>query len=133
MALTASAEAKQGTRRTIIMILVILIHVVALWGLQNGLARRLVEILPNDIKAEIIKDEKKEEPPPPPPPPPDQVVPPPPFVPPVEVAIATPTETPPTAITITNEKPPVTAPPVMAPKQQVVVAPRVDMKKSLGS
>ena len=132
MALTASAEESQGAKRTIVMILVIAIHVVALWGLQNGLARRLVELLPNDIKTEIIKEDKKEEPPPPPPPPPDQATPPPPFVPPVEVAISTPMEAPPTAITTTSEKPPVTAAPVMAPKQTVVVRPRVDARKSLG-
>jgi protein TonB len=89
-------------------------------------------LLPNDIKTEIIKEEKKEEPPPPPPPPPDQATPPPPFVPPVEVAIATPMEAPPTAITTTSEKPPVTAPPIMAPKQVVVKA-HVDFKKSLGT
>jgi protein TonB len=118
MALTASAEAQQGTKRTVIMILVIGLHLVALWALQNGLARRLVEVLPNDNKTKII-EEKKEEPPPPPPPPPDVQAPPPPFVPPVEVAIATPMETPPTAITTTTEKPPLTVPPVMAPAANI--------------
>jgi len=132
MALTAQAEQQQGTKRTVIMILVILLHVACLWALQNGLARRLVDILPKDIKTEIIKEEKKEEPPPPPPPPPDQA-PPPPFVPPVEVAIASPMEAPVNTITTTQEKPPAVTPPVMAPRQQVVTGPRVDMKKSLGS
>ncbi|MES1190829.1 MAG: TonB family protein [Steroidobacter sp.] len=131
MALTASAEAQQGTKRTVIMILVIGLHLVAFWALQNGLARRLVEVLPNDIKTKII-EEKKEEPPPPPPPPPDVQAPPPPFVPPVEVAIATPMETPPTAITTTTEKPPVSAP-IMQPRQPVVVSARVDLKRSRGS
>ena len=132
MALTAQAAEQQGAKRTVIMILVILIHVLALWALQNGLARRLVEILPNDIKTEIIKEEKKEEPPPPPPPPPDQQTPPPPFVPPVEVAIAVPVEAPVNTITTTNEKPAVSAP-IMAPRQPVIVRPHVDMRKSLGS
>ncbi|HEX2584552.1 MAG TPA: energy transducer TonB [Steroidobacteraceae bacterium] len=133
MALTAQAQEQQGTKRTVIMILVILLHVACLWALQNGLARRLVEILPNDIKAKIVEEQKKEEPPPPPPPPPDQAAPPPPFVPPVEVAVASAIEVPVNAITTTSEKPPVTPPPVMAPKQQVIIGPRVDMKKSLGS
>jgi len=133
MALTAQAAEQQGAKRTIIFIVVVLMHLGGFWALQNGLARRLVEILPNDIQTKILKDEKKEEPPPPPPPPPDQQAPPPPFVPPVEVAIAFPQEVAVNTITTTNEKPPTVTPPVMAPRQQVVVGPRVDMKKSLGS
>ena len=115
MALTATAEAQQGTKRTVIMIIVILLHLGAFWALQNGLAHHhLVDILPNDIKTKII-EEQKDEPPPPPPPPPDVQTPPPPFVPPVEVTIATPTEAAVNTITTTTVKPPVTAPPVLAP------------------
>ena len=129
MALTATAEAQQGTKRTIVLIIVILLHLGAFWALQNGLARRLVDILPNDIKTKII-EEKKDEPPPPPPPPPDAQTPPPPFVPPVEVTIATPSEAPVNTITTTTEKPPITLPPI---RQPVVVRAHVDVKKSRGS
>ncbi|HVY24258.1 MAG TPA: TonB family protein [Steroidobacteraceae bacterium] len=131
MALTASAEAQQGTKRTVIMILVIGLHLVAFWALQNGLARRLVEVLPNDIKTKIIEEQKKEEPPPPPPPPPDMQTPPPPFVPPPEVTIATPATPPPNAITqMTQEKPAVTQPPVVAPE---IVKPRPDPRHPFGN
>jgi protein TonB len=124
MALTAQAEEQQGAKRTVVMIIVIGIHVLGFWALQSGLARRLVEILPNDIKADILKDQKKEEPPPPPPPPPPDQAPPPPFVPPVEIAIAIPMEAPANAITTTTEKPPVTLPPIKAPQPDVVVKPQ---------
>ena len=133
MALTAQAEEQQGLKRTSILVIVILIHVAGYVALQSGLARRLVEILPKDIKTEIIKEETKEEPPPPPPPPPPDQVPPPPFIPPVEVALAPLAEPPPTTIVGNSEKPPTVTAPVMQPRQPTVVGPRVDMKKSLGS
>jgi len=133
MALTAQAAEQQGVKRTIIILVVIGIHALGYIALQNGLARRLVELLPNDIQTKIIKEDKKEEPPPPPPPPPDQAIPPPPFVPPVEVAIAIPSEPSVNAITTTNEKPPITLPPVKAPPADVIIKPRADPKHPYGN
>lgn len=124
MALTARSQS--GSRSTIVLALVILLHAGVYWGIQNGLARKVVQLLPPDIQTKIIKEDKPNEPPPPPPPPPPEIQAPPPFVPPPEVTVQMPVAT--NAIqTVTTEKPPVVAPPVMAPtpKADVVVAPKL--------
>lgn len=112
MALTATSQS--GSRSTIILALVIVLHLAVFYGIQMGLARKVVQLLPKDIQTKIIKEDKPDEPPPPPPPPPPDIATPPPFVPPPEVSVQVPVQT--TAIqTVTNERPPVVAPPVMAP------------------
>lgn len=125
MALTASSQS--GSRSTIILVVVIGLHLLVFWGIQNGLARKVVQLLPPDIQTKIIKEDKKDEPPPPPPPPPD-IQTPPPFVPPPEVSVQTAVAT--NAIqTVTTERPPVVAAPVMAPApvaKEVIVPPTVD-------
>lgn len=130
MALTASSQS--GSRSTIILVLVIALHLGVFYGIQMGLARKVVQLLPKDIQTKIIKEDKPEEPPPPPPPPPPDIATPPPFVPPPEVSVQVPVQT--TAIqTVTNEKPPVVAPPVMAPpapQPKPGTAPKLDLKKS---
>ncbi|MES1146866.1 MAG: energy transducer TonB [Solimonas sp.] len=95
------------------------------------MARRLVEKLPNDIKADIIKEKKNDEPPPPPPPPPDMPVTPPPFIPPVEVTVAPMIEEHPPLSNASNEKPTFTPPAV--PNPDVIVKPRQDPKHPFGN
>lgn len=128
MALTANAGS--SSRTTVILVAVIVLHIGIFYGIQSGLARKVVELLPQDIQTKIIEEEKPPEEAPPPPPPPDIPIEPPPFVPPPEVSI----QTPPTPAAITNvvtTPPPVTAPVVSAPpRQAVVVAPTQDTKKS---
>jgi protein TonB len=72
-------------RRTIIFAAVGLLHIGLAYALIAGLASGLIEKLPEEIKAEVVrpKDVVK----PPPPPPPDLAKPPPPFVPPPEINI----------------------------------------------
>jgi protein TonB len=126
MALTASSQS--GSRSTIILVLVIALHIAVFYGIQMGLARKVVQLLPKDIQTKIIKEDKPDEPPPPPPPPPPDIATPPPFVPPPEVSVSVPVQT--TAIqTVTTERPPVVMAPVMAPApvaKDVVVLPTMD-------
>ena len=81
------AEAPNPGRRTAILVGVGVLHVGLIWALIAGLASGLIQKLPDEIMAEVVKptEDKK----PPPPPPPDLAKPPPPFVPPPEINIAT--------------------------------------------
>lgn len=77
--------------------IVLAFHALLIYGLANGLAQSVIDVIKGPIEAEIIT-----EPPPPPedvpPPPPPEIIEAPPFVPPPELNITT--ETPPeTAIT----------------------------------
>ncbi len=94
---------------------VILLHVLIVYALMTGLARKVVEAIKAPIETKIIEEIKPPPPPdlPSPPPPPKMVAPPPPpFIPPPEVQVATP---PPqnTIAAVTSVKPesPVFAPP----------------------
>lgn len=103
--------------------LVILLHVLVIYALVTGLARKVVEVIKQPIETKIIEEVKPPPPPdmPPPPPPPKMVAPPPPFIPPPEVAVATPPQQN-TIAAVSNVKPdnPTFArpqPPVTAPAQ----------------
>lgn len=100
---------------------VILLHVLIVYALLTGLARKVVEVIKQPIETKIVEEVKPPPPPdlPPPPPPPKMVAPPPPFIPPPEVQVATP---PPqnTIAAVSNVKP---ENPVFAPPQPKVEAP----------
>ena len=101
---------QDSSRRLVGLAGVVLFHVLLVWGLVNGLARKAIEMLPAPIETKILDEVKTEEEPPPPPPPPKLDIPPPPFIPPPEITIAqapAPTNT----ITATKTPPPVAAPP----------------------
>lgn len=102
-------------RRFISIGAVALLHLVVIYALASGLAATLVDKIPQDIKADIVKEKPPEQPKTPPPPPPDLVKPPPPFIPPPDIVIAN--DAPTNAITaVTN----VVQPP--APKSTAVAA-----------
>ncbi|WP_428310538.1 energy transducer TonB [Hydrocarboniphaga sp.] len=101
-------------RRIIGIGAVVLFHVLLVWGLVNGLARKAIELLPAPIETKILDEVKNEELPPPPPPPPQLDIPPPPFVPPPEINIAS-APPPVNTITTTTVAPPPSAP-VAAPR-----------------
>jgi protein TonB len=102
---------------------VLLFHLLLIYALVTGLAKKVVEVVRAPIETKVIEEVKK--PPPPPevvvPPPPKLEAPPPPFIPPPEIQIAAPppaptitatTPTPPPApVTITPAPPPVAAAP----------------------
>jgi protein TonB len=97
------------TRRGIVVVVIIGLHVLAAWALASGLARKVVEVLAPPIEADIVEELKQEEEPPPPPPP--EMERPPVEVPPPEVTIDLPMETTTTAIQDVTDKPPPPAPP----------------------
>jgi len=86
------AQEKQGASRFTGIGAVILIHVLIIWALASGLARKVAEKIAGPIDVKVI--EEKVKPPPPPdkvvPPPPDLKAPPPPFVPPPEFQVTAP-------------------------------------------
>ncbi len=71
---------------------VVLLHVLIVYALVSGLARKVVEVVKGPIDVKVIEEVIKKPPPPPEvvPPPPKMQAPPPPFIPPPEVVIANP-------------------------------------------
>ena len=94
---------------------VILFHLLVVWALVSGLAKKVVDVVRAPIETKVIEEIKK--PPPPPevvvPPPPELEAPPPPFIPPPEIQIATPPPPQPTITATTPTPPP--APVAIAP------------------
>ena len=116
------AQRQGDPRRHIIGItVVILFHVLIVYALVTGLAKRVIDVVRAPIETKVIEEIKK--PPPPPevvlPPPPKLEAPPPPFIPPPEIQIATPLPAP--TITATTPPPP-PAPVTIAPAPPPVVA-----------
>jgi protein TonB len=110
---------------------VIVFHVLLVWGLMSGLARKVVEVVRAPIETKIIEDVAKPPPPPelPLPPPPKLEAPPPPFIPPPEVQVAVPPPPAPTITAAPTPAPPApvqitpVAPPAPAPAPQAPAAP----------
>jgi protein TonB len=97
------------------IVVVILVHILVIYGLVTGLARKAVEVIKKPLNATIVEEIKA---PPPPPPPPKKIEipktppPPQPYVPPPDIPVPTmPSE--PVIAAITPTPPP--APPVIAP------------------
>jgi protein TonB len=107
----------EPSRRLTGWAVVVVLHVVILWALISGTARKGLEIIKKPLEAAVIQEVIIPPPPPPPPPPPKQIVrepqapkveaPPPPFVPPPEV---TPPVSAAPAIASVQTPPPVMAP-----------------------
>ncbi len=108
------AERDANPRRLVGLTAVVLFHVLVVWALVTGLAKKVVDVVRAPIETKVIEEIKK--PPPPPevivPPPPKLEAPPPPFIPPPEIQIATPPPAP--TITATTPTPP-PAPVAIAP------------------
>lgn len=94
---------------------VVLLHLLVVYGLVNGLARKVVEVIQKPLETKLI-----DEPPPPPPeekplppPPPDTPLPPPPpsYVPPPEVAVEPPPQPQTNAPTVVSHEAPPEGPP----------------------
>jgi periplasmic protein TonB len=109
-------QQRDPTRHLVGITVVILLHVLVIYGLVTGLARKAVEIIKKPLTATIVEEIKLPPPPPPPPkkieipktPPPPQV-----YVPPPDVQLPTPPVSEP-VISAVTATPPV-APPVIAP------------------
>jgi protein TonB len=141
-----------GQRRYTGIIVVVLLHILIVWGLVSGLARKAVEIIKKPIEMKIMEEVKLPPPPPPPPPPkiekikdvppPPEAAPPPPYVPPPEVQappppVAAPViqavqqqEPPPKPVEIKPPPPP--APPPPAPAPPPPAAPPAPVRAEIG-
>jgi protein TonB len=108
------AQDNKASSRTTAFVLVVLLHILMIWGLANGLVQKAVSKITEPIETKVIEAPKP--PPPPPekivPPPPDLKTPPPPFVPVPEIQVATPP--PPNAIQAPTSIDPPPARPIQA-------------------
>jgi protein TonB len=132
-------QQRDPTRHLIGISVVILLHVLVIYALVTGLARKAVEVIKKPLTATIVEEIKLPPPPPPPPkkieipkvPPPPQVYVPPPDVPvpnvPQEPVIAAVTPTPPVEPPVIAPPPP-PAPPAPKPavRKGIVPISRVD-------
>lgn len=111
---------------------VIVLHIIVVYALVSGLARKAVEFVQKPLETKVIAEVAKQPDLPPPPPPPKMAPPPPPFIPPPEINIQVAVTPSPAAITaVTTAAPPKEAPappPVAAPKAPVRNAPVVQAK-----
>jgi len=110
------------SRRALVFVLIVALHVGFVYVLNSGLATQAVEVFTGPIETKMIEELTEEEDKPPPPPPKIEVTPPP-FVPPPDIQIDLPVDrAPTTAITATTQKPVVKPPPpaavVRVPPQQ---------------
>ncbi len=104
------------SRRMAVFAFIVGFHLLLVYGLVSGLARKVVEVVAPPLVTDIIEEIKPEDKPPPPPPP--QMERPPVQVPPPDVVIDIPVESNTTAISNVTDRP---APPP-APPAPVVVA-----------
>ena len=105
------------SRRAIVFLAIVGLHIFLAWMLASGLARKVVEVIAPPIETNLLEElEQRDEPPPPPPP---EFERPPIEIPPPEVTIDIPMEST-TAITDVTTKPqPKTAPPPPAARAVV--------------
>ena len=115
------------SRRALVFGIIVGFHVILIWALANGLARKVVEVLAAPLDTDLIEELQKEDKPPPPPPP--EMERPPVEVPPPDVNIDIPVDVAPTtAITDVTNKPAPVAP--APPPPGVRVAPKLDTRRS---
>lgn len=101
------AHPRTASRMATGLVVTVVLHIVLVYALITGLARKIVEVVRAPLETKIIEEVKAPPPPdkPPPPPPPKLAPPPPPFIPPPEVRVQVPVAPPPT-ITVAPTPPP---------------------------
>ncbi len=104
MSATYAHDSGYNSRRTVVFLAIVAVHVLLIWAFASGLATKAVELIAPPIDTTIIEEEKSvDEPPPPPPPdlerPPVQVVPP-------EISITVAADAPPPPIANVTTTPP---------------------------
>lgn len=126
-----AAYAQESTfipRRVVVFLVIVLFHILLVWALASGLARKVVETIAPPIVTDLIEEIQQDEAPPPPPPP--EMERPPVEVPPPEVTINIPVESTSTAITDVTDRPvPMAPPPPPAPKPVNRVEAKIDGKR----
>lgn len=101
---------------------VLVLHVLLVYALVNGLARKIVEVVQAPLETKILEEIKPPAEKPPPPPPPKLAAPPPPFIPAPEVRIDTPPLT--NTITAVSSVKPAAEAPVPRPVPVIGAKPR---------
>lgn len=111
------AQPSSSGRRLTALAAVGVFHVLLVYALIHGLARKIVEVVRPPLETKIIEEVRRPPPEqqPPPPPPPKLATPPPPFIPPPEVQILVPVQPLPTITAVVATPPPVPIPPPAAP------------------
>jgi protein TonB len=104
------AHPRSSGRRTAGVILTIVLHIVLIYALLHGLARKIVNIVAPPLETKIIEEIKPPQPEKPPPPPPKLATPPPPFIPPPEVNIQVPIQQAPAITAVAPTPPPAPVP-----------------------
>lgn len=124
MAMDFAQQQRDPTRHLIGIGAVVILHVLVVWALVSGLARKVVEVVKGPIEVKVIEEIVKKPPPPPEvvPPPPKVQAPPPPFIPPPEINIAPPPTTAPTITAVTKDAPPSPQAPVIQKVPESTVA-----------
>src|SRR5258706_512048 len=100
------AQPRTSSRRLIGLVVTVALHIVLIYALIHGLARKIVEIVIPPLETKIIEEIKPPQPDKPPPPPPKLETPPPPFIPPPEVNIQMPMQQAPTITAVAPTPPP---------------------------
>ncbi len=126
----ASYVQQNNSRRMGVLVGIGLFHILLVYGLMSGLARKVIEVVAPPIQTELLEDIKPEDKPPPPPPP--QMERPPVQVPPPDIAIDIPMETNTTAISNVTDRPVPPPAPVAAPveRKAAVVRMKIDLRRS---
>src|SRR3989442_14613663 len=114
------AQPQSPSRRLIAMAAVGIFHVLLIYALIHGLARKIGEVGRAPLETKIIEEIKRPPPEqqPPPPPPPKLATPPPPFIPPPEAQIQVPVQPAPTITAVVQTPPAVPDSPPAAPAQR---------------
>ena len=125
----ASYVQQNNSRRMGVLVGIGLFHILLVYGLMSGLARKVIEVVVAPIQTELLEDIKPEDKPPPPPPP--QMERPPVQVPPPDISIDIPMETNTTAISNVTDRPVSPPAPVAVVEWRPVrVAPKLDLRRS---
>ncbi len=124
----AAYAQQNNSRRLAVLAAITVFHLLLLYGLVTGLARKVIEVVAAPLQTDIIDEIQKEDKPPPPPPP--QMERPPVEVPPPEVSIDIPMESTTTAISDVTDRPVPVAPPPPPPAPVNRVAPKLDVRRS---
>ena len=123
MAMDFAQQQRDPTRHLIGIGAVVILHVLVVWALVSGLARKVVEVVKGPIEVKVIEEVIKKPPPPEVvPPPPKLAAPPPPFIPPPEINIAPPPTTAPTITAVTKDAPTAPSAPVIQKVPEAPVA-----------
>lgn len=130
--MAAAISTPMMSRRALVFVGIVLLHVGFIYALNAGLMHQAVEMVYGPIETKMIEDVQDQDEEPPPPPPKIETAPPP-FVPPPDIAIDLPieTSTTTTAITATTQKPVVRPPPPPPPAAVVRVQPSADPRRPM--